>query len=322
MANFYQEVEDAVYSPNGVNPTTGKYYTDYIDMDSFVKMYILHEYTMCEDSGLTSTYFYKDIDSVSTKLFSGPAWDFDNAVANDNIRYRFGFDLVDPSIWWANTVFYSKGLEEGTVHEFPTIFTQLYKFEDFRAAVAKKWKEIRATTIFAEIKADAIAHINKIRTSAIVDANRWDLLGENKAEEFERQTKIVIDYIDARVAALDKGFSDNAAMVYYDANGGSGFVFNDNIIYKGESIVLKGVDVETSEITREGYTFKHWSLSPEGKGRSYPAGSVFRATKKTSVLYAQWEKNSSFNYNILIIIGGVVGGCILIGIAVLLVLFL
>ena len=57
-------------SPNGTDANTGKYYTDMIDLDSFVRKYLLEEVTANYDGGVASSYFYKDIDSISDKLYA------------------------------------------------------------------------------------------------------------------------------------------------------------------------------------------------------------------------------------------------------------
>ena len=40
---WLQDAWDAIRSDNGKN-SKGRYYTDYIDIESFAKMYLLHEY--------------------------------------------------------------------------------------------------------------------------------------------------------------------------------------------------------------------------------------------------------------------------------------
>ncbi len=54
-------------------------YPSYIDVDSFVDYFLVNELLMNYDSGIHSTYMYKDLNG---KLFMGPVWDFDNAIDN------------------------------------------------------------------------------------------------------------------------------------------------------------------------------------------------------------------------------------------------
>ncbi len=55
---------------------------EYLDLDSFVRRFLVDEISLDKDTGLTSMYFYKDKDD--DKLYSGPAWDYDNAFGERN----------------------------------------------------------------------------------------------------------------------------------------------------------------------------------------------------------------------------------------------
>lgn len=78
ISEYYQEFEDAVYAKDedgnytGYNEKTGKYYYDYCDVDSLVKVFLLQDLALNPDGFLSSCYFYKDADG---KLYAGPVWD-------------------------------------------------------------------------------------------------------------------------------------------------------------------------------------------------------------------------------------------------------
>ena len=71
ISTIYQEFEDAVYSPDGYNAATGKYYYDYVDLDSLVKTFLLQELAYNCDGFRYSQFFYLD----DGKLYAGPVWD-------------------------------------------------------------------------------------------------------------------------------------------------------------------------------------------------------------------------------------------------------
>lgn len=75
ISNFWQEFEDAVYSENGYNSKTKKYYYEYCDLDSLVKLYLINELGRNYDSFASSTYFYLPEDSDI--MYAGPVWDYD-----------------------------------------------------------------------------------------------------------------------------------------------------------------------------------------------------------------------------------------------------
>lgn len=60
IADFWQDFEDALYSEDGFNEK-GKYYSEYIDMESFADQWLFYELNE-ENSMGSSVYFYKDSD--------------------------------------------------------------------------------------------------------------------------------------------------------------------------------------------------------------------------------------------------------------------
>ena len=76
ISRFYQEFEDAVWN-GGINPMTGKSYTDYVDLESLAKCYVILELSQDGDAFGSSTFFYKP--AGEEKLYAGPVWDFDSA---------------------------------------------------------------------------------------------------------------------------------------------------------------------------------------------------------------------------------------------------
>lgn len=79
---YVQSVENAILSPEGVDSVTGKSYQELIDVDSFVRKYLLEEVTANYDGGVASSYFYKDSDSIDGRLYAGPIWDYDVSWGN------------------------------------------------------------------------------------------------------------------------------------------------------------------------------------------------------------------------------------------------
>lgn len=85
ISEYYQEFENAVYAKDadgnytGYNEATGKYYYDYCDLDSLVKMYLIQELSASTDAFHASLFFYKDADG---KLCAGPIWDMDLSLGS------------------------------------------------------------------------------------------------------------------------------------------------------------------------------------------------------------------------------------------------
>lgn len=77
IANKWQEFEDAVFSKDGYNAKTGKYYYEYCDLDSLVTCYVINELSKNPDYFFSSTYFYLPEDEDI--FYCGPLWDYDIA---------------------------------------------------------------------------------------------------------------------------------------------------------------------------------------------------------------------------------------------------
>jgi len=125
IANRYQDFEDAIFSEDGHSPYTGAAYSDYIDMDSFARKYLLEEFVKNLDASFTSQYLYKYDDSISDKFFAGPCWDYDKSIAASGIT-NSGINLHDPV-----------GLYAASQEKDSDIWYALYQHEDFRKEVAK-----------------------------------------------------------------------------------------------------------------------------------------------------------------------------------------
>lgn len=97
IANLFSDFEQALYSKTGYNDK-GKYYTEYCDLESLVRVYVLEEITKNWDAYIGSIFFYKDTSGNSTKIYAGPVWDFDNTWGNLR-RLTFNTDKEE---LWAN----------------------------------------------------------------------------------------------------------------------------------------------------------------------------------------------------------------------------
>ncbi len=93
ISEYYQEFENAVYAEDhtGRNPDTGKYYYEYVDKDSLVRMYLLEQLSANVDSFYSSFFFYKEAGQI---MYAGPAWDYDMTMGtgwSDRVTYSNEF---------------------------------------------------------------------------------------------------------------------------------------------------------------------------------------------------------------------------------------
>ena len=144
IRSFVQDMEDAVYSDTGYN-SKGRHYTDYIDLDSLVRAYLMQEISMNIDATFNSFYLWKDSDLTGDgKLHFSPAWDFDLSYNNFNTFRKnsdgnSGWSSVYNNLFAAYFPIHGSDLttpESGRPTLGISWIGQLYKCSDFHCRVA------------------------------------------------------------------------------------------------------------------------------------------------------------------------------------------
>ena len=98
IALFVQEFEDGIVAEDGINGR-GLHYSQYIDMESFAKRYVLDEISKNLDSGFSSYFCYKP--KSENKLYAGPIWDYDTSLGNHG-GWGLVEELSDPNGFYVN----------------------------------------------------------------------------------------------------------------------------------------------------------------------------------------------------------------------------
>ncbi len=279
IAALYQDFEDAVYSPSGYN-AKGKHYSEYIDMESFVRMYVFQEYVKNFDAGITSFYLYKD--AGDDKFYAAPVWDFDNALGKTNSRYDL--NLQDADGWWASIAHYVWDPQQYV----PTVLNLLFKHDDFFVQAANVWNEELNPILSEEKMQYYLQEAERISASAAMNSILWDLF---KKDDFDKSvtaymkycTNTLFPFMKNRKAFLDEGFSDMAVRVFFDANGGTGAVFNTKALHLGDNYTLPA-----STFTNGDLFFKEWNTEADGSGTSYKPGETCFLRDPGTTFYAQW----------------------------------
>lgn len=130
IKNYFQEMEDAVYSSNGKN-SLGKHFTEYMDITSAAQMYIIEELTMDIDAVATSFFMYKD---TNGKIKFGPAWDYDWSMGNYANR-----GLLDVNYMYVQKKHIYKNKDVMSSETEVNFLGRLMKHEEFKKEVARVW---------------------------------------------------------------------------------------------------------------------------------------------------------------------------------------
>lgn len=170
IAALMQEFQDAIEEKDGRNQETGKHYSEYIDVESFAQKYLIEEISKNYDGGVTSSFFYKPDDSVSTRIHAGPVWDYDVSFGNcnldDMVSNPMGITKLNDHVW---------GTE---------VFARLYEQEDFYDRVVALYEE-KALPYLDWLLAEGIDTLSGQLLQAVkADGLRWEAL-ENRYRYYE-----------------------------------------------------------------------------------------------------------------------------------------
>lgn len=290
ISAYYQEAEDALVSDTGYN-SLGKHFTEYFDMETLTKMYILEELSLDVDAGQTSFYLTKDADDP--KFYVAPAWDFDSGFGSKRVcSTKLGIDMANYNAWYANQNYYSRHDDyKWTQSEIECFFTLAYEYQpEIRKAVKEQWNEFKNVfndEFLSFVEAEAL----KITDSSIMNDIRWNRANVSNAKDvYAKNVKEVTDFLVNRRGFLEKGFAENSANVYYNSNGARGKVLDYNLHYIGEEITVLDYNSNPNYALENNipYVFKHWNTKPDDSGISYKAGDKITITSDEVHLYAIW----------------------------------
>lgn len=194
--SYVQSVENAILSAEGIDGTTGKSYQDLIDVDSFVRKYLLEEVTANYDGGVASSYFYKDSDTIDGRLYAGPVWDYD--VSWGNSPAYLGQISTSP-----------ERLSRLASHSDSSVwFQSLYhKPEIYEKIVSCYAQEI--SPYLALLADEILPMLDEITAaSAAMDQVRWEDQYARNGYSGDRSEQItfIADYIKARKDFLDRAW--------------------------------------------------------------------------------------------------------------------
>ena len=97
IADLVDAGMEALNSPTGYN-SEGRHYSAYFDVDSLAGVYLLQEFSMNYDAGLSSFFAFKP--AGDARIQFGPVWDMDNAFGSPYSHW--GVRMDETGLWWAN----------------------------------------------------------------------------------------------------------------------------------------------------------------------------------------------------------------------------
>lgn len=190
IKDLFQKFEDALYAEDGIHPITQKPYSEYFDMESFVKRYIIDEISRNVDAGVTSSFYYKP-QGNDTPIYSGPCWDYDTSLG------RFWPPANEPE---------GLGYPYFSEDETYNWYEQLYKRVEFRNLIKTIYNETFKPALEQMMNVTIPQYLELLGPSLRMNAIRWP--GDSYSIGYNKDQEIVVSFLKDRVAWLDKTWTN------------------------------------------------------------------------------------------------------------------
>jgi subtilisin-like proprotein convertase family protein len=167
IQNYVDSFENALNSSSFTDPLVG--YAKYIDVLSFIDLFLTNEVAKNVDGYRISTYLYKKKITQGGKLYAGPVWDYDIAFRNA--------DYCDGQLYtgWA----YQFGNVCGTdPSQIPFWWTRFLQDSNFTSLLKCRWLQLRATIFnntYIQNYTDSVS--NYLAAAQVRNFDTWPILG-------------------------------------------------------------------------------------------------------------------------------------------------
>ena len=208
ISAFMQGFENAIFAEDGIDPASGKHYSEFVDMDSLVKKYLIEEISKNFDGNRSSLFFYKPSDEQSLLAFAGPVWDYDNAYGNYSSQRAESLKLPE---------YFAINKDNGERYYW---YPALYKQPDFYQAVVKIYHEefvpaLRVLLGLEESEDGKLRSIDdfavEIAPSAALNYTRWPVFNAKGRDvmtgrNYEENNAYLKKFLEGRLAFLSENW--------------------------------------------------------------------------------------------------------------------
>lgn len=185
MTAFWKSVDNAIQAEDGIDPITGKHYLEFIDLDSWVRKYLIEEVFGNVEASAVSHYFYIDGDDETNKIYAGPVWDYD-------------FALGSTRTWQTSTVQALFCARPYVWDETDTPwFYALWQKEEFRERVIAVYEREFRPKMLELLENGLDGYASQIADAARLNGIRWQM------DDAGEETGSIKTYLAARLDFLD-----------------------------------------------------------------------------------------------------------------------
>ena len=182
MSSYFQDFEDAVYSPTGKN-SKGIPFTAYVDLEDMAIQYLLQEFAQNRDAIKSSFYLYKDSDQLGDgKLHATTAWDFDMSLGNSGDDLNFTYDT------WVCA-------------SRPNVISQLAKWPQMQIQLVTTWNEKFRPYVSQLLDGGLEEYYDGLKGSLAMDAIKWPnylVVWYREEDTYSNEYQKLTEYMQAR----------------------------------------------------------------------------------------------------------------------------
>ena len=136
IQNYMFNFEDMMAGEHFNDPDSG--YPAWIDVDSFIDVFLLSELGKNVDAYRLSSFIYKDRDDKDGRLHAGPVWDYNLAFGLANY-----YDGTDTDEWMLQTLLYIGGGD----WQAPFWWEKLLNDPQFNHRIKQRWFSLRGNVL-------------------------------------------------------------------------------------------------------------------------------------------------------------------------------
>ena len=199
IKNLFTDFETAFY--NAEAPYIYDAYEPYIDVNTFIDLFIMNEFTKNPDGYRLSTYLHKDADEIDGKIKAGPFWDYNFGFANYVESEKNTEDWVYDNHWW------------GLYDSVPFWWDKFLEDKFFVTQLQKRWEMWRSQIINEDYLFTTIDQfVSEIDEARKRNYKRWPVLDQPIEfpwyvwDEYSEDIDFMKKWIENRIAWLDQEF--------------------------------------------------------------------------------------------------------------------
>jgi hypothetical protein len=256
----WQSIENAIMAEDNIDPITGRELLDLIDLDSWVRKYLIEEVFANGDACAISQFYYTPDPDGPT--YAGPVWDEDYTLSPRG-EWRLSYpNLLAARLKEQRSIWYYK----------------LYQKEEFYNYLVKVYRDDVKPLIQILMDETVLEYAEKLASATHMNQIRWNLAYGMK-EELDRS----MSYLADRMNFLDQLWINGTEMVSIQIN--SFGVYQGNILIPvGSSVGHELVNPPENKYL----VFQGWCFADTGKPFDQE-----RPIYEDVEIFAKWENSTN-----------------------------